>query len=135
VGPACASPGGLTDLTHKDALQPRPDGQKRVDAVQRALRTGAAPPAELAGLVRPTPGDPQVPVLRVLAALGETVEALGAELVDDPDILARHVGALQSLDVISQSLAALAGLITADQDSFAAASVTLARLRARLSGS
>jgi hypothetical protein len=109
-------------------------GQKRVDDVQRAVRAGAAPPPELAGLVRPGPGDPLALVLGVLAELQETVEALGGDLVGDPDVLARHLDALQSLDLVSQSLTATATLITADDEHRAAAMTALARLRARLSG-
>jgi hypothetical protein len=112
-------------------LQP---GQKRVDDVQRAVRAGAAPPPELAGLVRPGPGDPLALVLGVLSELQETVDALGGDLVGDADILARHLSALQSLDLISQSLTATATLITAGDEQRAGAMTNLARLRARLSG-
>jgi hypothetical protein len=108
--------------------------QQRVDAVQRAVRAGASPPPELAGLVRPGPGDPLAILLGMLTELQETVEELGGELVGDPDIVARHLNALQSLDLISQSLAAIAQLITADDERRAAATLVLAKLRARLSG-
>ena len=108
--------------------------QQRVDAVQRAVRAGASPPPELAGLVRPGAGDPLTLLLAVLAELQETVEGLGGELVSDPDILARHLGALQSLDIISQSLAAIGHLITADDERRAGATMVLAKLRARLTG-
>lgn len=108
--------------------------QQRVDAVQRAVRAGASPPPELAGLVRPGPGDPLAILLGMLTELQETVEELGGELVGDPDIVARHLNALQSLDLISQSLAAIAQLITADDERRAAATMVLAKLRARLSG-
>lgn len=112
----------------------RRHGQKRVDAVQRALRAGAPPPPELAGLVRPGPGDPVALMLGALADLQETVEQLGDELVTDPDVLVRHLGALQSLDLISQSLAAMAGLIAADELNRREAAMSLTKLRARLGG-
>lgn len=121
-----------------DALRALPhtgsDAQRRVDAVQRAIRAGAPPPPELAALVRPGPGDPQALALNVLADLQDAVDRLGDDLVTDPAVLAHHLDALQSLDLIGQSLAALVSLILDDEPHRAIAATALARLRARLVG-
>ena len=124
-------------MSANNLLRQQPAGstaQKRVDAVQRALRAGAPPPPELSSLVRSGPGDPQALALAVLADLNDALERLGEELGTDTDVLARHLGALQSLDLIGQSLAALAGLINSDGEELAAPSAALSRLRARLAG-
>lgn len=108
-------------------------GQRRVDAIQQAVRSGAGPvaPASVASIV---PVDLQPRVAAELTELKRIVEALGDELIADPVVVMNHSGALQSLDLISQSLAALASVITADDLPRALAAIGVSELRDRLSG-
>lgn len=50
----------------------------------------------------------------VLDELSEDVEALGAALCLDGEIAVRHMGTLQSIDLIAQKQRSLAGLLRSD---------------------
>ncbi len=50
----------------------------------------------------------------ILAELAAQVEALGAQLCADPDVVARHITALQAIDLIAQKQLHLAELLVAD---------------------
>lgn len=50
----------------------------------------------------------------VLAELGHEIERLGAELCADPEFVARHITALQSIDLIAQQQHAIAQLLQAE---------------------
>lgn len=67
-----------------------------------------------------------------LETIAREVEEMGAVLACDPDIIARHLGSLQSLDRWSQHLCQLASVIAADDPADAADKVTLGSLRDRL---
>lgn len=67
-----------------------------------------------------------------LEAMATQVEELGAELVVDPDVAARHLTSLQSLDRWSQQLVQLANVISAEDPVAAAEEVTLSELRDHL---
>lgn len=108
-------------------------GQRRVDTIQQTVRSGLAPAAPAA----PAPIVPTDLRPRVAAELNELkriVEALGDELIANPAVVMNHSGALQSLDLISQSLAALAGVVSAEDLPRALAAIGVSELRDRLSG-
>lgn len=49
-----------------------------------------------------------------LLQLGTEIEALGAELCGDPDLIARHCDTLQQFDLIVQKQQAIAALLRAE---------------------
>lgn len=51
---------------------------------------------------------------RVLAELGHEIERLGAELCADPEFVARHLTALQAIDLIAQQQHAIAQVLLAE---------------------
>jgi hypothetical protein len=50
----------------------------------------------------------------ILAEMAAQVEALGARLCADPNVIARHINELQIIDLIAQKQMHLAQLLTAD---------------------
>lgn len=71
-------------------------------------------------------------VAEILGELGNEVEALGVSLCRDPELVARHVEALQSFDLIAQKQRGLAALLRADCPVTARAALGLEELRLRL---
>lgn len=67
-----------------------------------------------------------------LETIAREVEEMGAVLASDHDIVARHIGSLQSLDRWSQHLSQLALVIAAEDPADAADKVTLGDLRDQL---
>lgn len=110
-------------------------GQARIDAIQAALRAGAAMPAD----EEPPAGRNGLSTSLIEARLVEELDYvrrllddLGEELVEDPAVIQEHLAAVQNLDRATQVLAHLAEILSADDRVAAAASVAMADLRTRL---
>ncbi|UYY58276.1 PilZ domain-containing protein [Sphingomonas sp. S2-65] len=109
-------------------------GQQRVDAIQRALRAGAALPPE------PSPASPSAPGKEAIEArvaeeilyVQRLLDSLGEDLVEDPILLQRHARALQNLDRASQMLEHLGAILNAPDRAAAAGQVKMEDLRIRL---
>lgn len=108
-------------------------GQARVDAIQEAVRSGAALPSE-------PPAPDNAPGL---ADLGERLveeifqvrrllDGLGEHLVEDPHVIAEHLEVLQNLDRASQILEHVGAILGAEDPGAAAQEVAMQDLRARL---
>lgn len=61
-----------------------------------------------------TAGQHEAEIADVLDEISAEIEALGAALCEDPHLCARHVEALQSIDLIAQKQRWLAELMRAD---------------------
>lgn len=108
-------------------------GQARVDAIQEAVRGGAALPAEPA----PPPAAPAMAdlgerLVEEVFLVRELLNSLGERLVEDPHVIARHLEALQNLDRASQILEHLGSILGAEDPGAAAQAVVMQDLRARL---
>ncbi|GAO55238.1 MULTISPECIES: hypothetical protein [unclassified Novosphingobium] len=68
----------------------------------------------------------------VLEELSQEVEALGASLCLDPDIVVRHMTTLQAIDMIGQKQRSLASLLTADCPAASIEKIAIDALRERL---
>lgn len=94
--------------------------QQRVDEVVRLVKAGAVP-LPVPGLNRSGPVDEcreeRAELSRNLRLAAELLEALGAVLAGDSDIVCRHGPSLQKLDIAMQMIAAAEAAI-ADPDSF-----------------
>jgi hypothetical protein len=111
--------------------------QQRVDemiaAVRREAQTGRP------NLFKPAPAKPE-PSTRLLDHriadeldyLARQLELLGGILVNDPILLMRHSGPLQSIDLMKQSLAQLARVVAAEDKEAVADRITLTELKGRL---
>ncbi|WP_205478540.1 hypothetical protein [Sphingomonas arenae] len=114
-------------------------GQARVDAIQAAVRAGAARPS-----IRrsdPPPLDPALVqtddpfALRVaeeLEYVRRLVEQLGDTLASDGLVVTRYGMTLQSVDLASQILGHLATLIRSSAPELAARRIGMTELKARL---
>jgi hypothetical protein len=60
------------------------------------------------------------------------LEQIGGILAEDPILVRRHAGPLQSIDTMKQSLRNLANVVAAEHKSLAADRITLPGLKARL---
>lgn len=109
-------------------------GQARVDAIQTAVRSGAAlpPEAPAAGSKALAPEEIDGRVAEEIVHVRRLLEALGEELVDDPLVVQRHMQALQNLDRASQILEHLGDILTASDRVAAASAVKMQELRTRL---
>ncbi|WP_201742530.1 hypothetical protein [Novosphingobium ovatum] len=67
----------------------------------------------------------------ILLELASEIEELGTALCIDPDIMARHISALQSIDLIAQKQRWLSTLLRADCPVAAAGSIDVEALKAR----
>jgi hypothetical protein len=110
-------------------------GQARVDAIQDAVRTGAALPAETqsasaAGSVGA--GELERRIAEEVIHVQRLIDALGEELVEDPVMLQRHSRVLQNLDRASQILEHLGNVLGASDRVDAAQRVAMQDLRERL---
>lgn len=108
-------------------------GQARVDAIQEAVRSGTALPAEAA----PPPAAPAMAdlgerLVEEVFHVRELLNSLGERLVEDPHVIAQHLEALQNLDRASQILEHLGSILGAEDPGAAAQSVAMQDLRARL---
>ncbi|MCD2324059.1 PilZ domain-containing protein [Sphingomonas sp. IC-56] len=108
-------------------------GQQRVDAIQQALRAGAALPAE----AEAAPAGPDEHALETRVAeeilyVQRLLDSLGEDLVEDPILLQRHARALQNLDRASQMLEHLGAILNASDRVAAARHIKMEDLRTRL---
>lgn len=108
-------------------------GQARVDAIQDAVRSGAALPAEPAPKNAPADlanlGDRLVEEIHHVR---ELLDSLGEQLIEDPHVIATHMASLQNLDRASQILDHLGAILGADDPAAAVDAVAMQELRARL---
>lgn len=108
-------------------------GQARVDAIQIAVRTGAAlpetAPKPTVGLSQ---GDLETRVTEEIIHVRRLLDELGEGLVEDPNVLQRHMQALQNLDRASQILEHLGTVLSAPNRLAAADAVVMQDLRERL---
>lgn len=109
-------------------------GQARVDAIQTAVRAGAALPSEpaLATGTALRPGELEQRISEEIVYVQRLIDALGEELVEDPVLLQRHFRVLQNLDRASQVLAHLSTVLAALDRPAAAQAVGMHDLRERL---
>ena len=114
-----------------------PDHQRRVDAIQAAIRAEAAPART--GLFKPPPPRPAPSsnqldhrIAEEMEFIVRQLEQLGASLSNDPILLRRHAAELQSIDLMKQSLRNLANVVAAEDKAFAADLITLTELKAKL---
>lgn len=88
--------------------------QQRVDPAVALVRPGAVvPEARWPARTTPVVGIDDERMARDLALVGRLLDALGAALAEDPEIVRRHIARLQLLDIAGQTLAALAQSIGA----------------------
>lgn len=112
-----------------------PRGQARVDAIQGAVRSGAALPVEPAGAgADPSLAELESRIVQEIFYVRHLLDSLGEELVDDPVVLREHMEALQNLDRASQVLGHLGTVLNAKDRLTAAQSIAMQDLRARLAG-
>jgi hypothetical protein len=69
----------------------------------------------------------------ILKELASEIEELGMQLCIDPEIMQRHIGALQSIDLIAQKQRWLSTLLRADCPVAAAGAIDVEALRQRFS--
>jgi hypothetical protein len=93
--------------------------QQRVDEVVRLVKAGAVPlpiPPLTHEAERRQASDPTVELARDLQRATDLLEQLGATLSLDDDVVMRHGGALQSLDIAMQMIAAVNAVIAGEAD-------------------
>ena len=71
-------------------------------------------------------------VAEILEELAGEVECLGETLCADPDVIARHFGQLQGIDLIAQTARQLSMLVGSSNPATALGDVRLEALRRRL---
>ena len=71
-------------------------------------------------------------VAEILEELAAEVEQLGETLCADPDVIGRHFGQLQGIDLIAQTARQLGMLVGSDNPAAALGDVRLEALRHRL---
>jgi PilZ domain-containing protein len=111
--------------------------QRRVDAIQADARGG--PASGVAERSADEAAAPQIPQEDLEARLADELgyvqrllESLGDELITESIVVQRHGRALQSLDLASQILAHVAGIIVSEDRSAAVEQIGMEDLRARL---
>jgi len=111
--------------------------QQRVDGMVAAARsqTRSARPS----LFKPAPPTPQPSkrlldhrIAEELDYLARQLELLGGVLANDPILLVRHTGPLQSIDLMKQSLGQLARVVAAEDKEQVADRISLTELKGRL---
>lgn len=108
-------------------------GQARVDAIQGAVRSGSALPAEPAlPDAAPSSAELDKRIVDEVLQVRRLLSKLGEELVEDPVLVRAHVEALQDLDRASQMLEHLGAILGAEDRVAAARSIAMQDLRARL---
>ncbi|MEP9357960.1 PilZ domain-containing protein [Sphingomonas sp. KR3-1] len=107
-------------------------GQARVDAIQDAVRSGAALPAEPEAPAGPSLADLGTRLVEEIHHVRELLDSLGEQLIDDPHVIATHMASLQNLDRASQILDHLGNILGADDPAAAVDAVAMQELRARL---
>lgn len=109
-------------------------GQARIDAIQAAIRSGAALPDDSPSPAGAEPDDSDLD-RRLADELGyvrRLLDVVGDELADDPIMLQRHGQTLQNFDMACQIVGHLAAILGASDRAGAVAAVPLEELRTRL---
>lgn len=108
-------------------------GQARVDAIQNAVRSGAALPADTAAAgTAISTAELERRIAEEIIYVQRLIDALGEELIEDPVMLQRHSRVLQNLDRASQVLEHLGNVLGEDDRLAAAQAVVMQDLRERL---
>lgn len=108
-------------------------GQARVDAIQVAVRSGAALPSEPAApSSAPGLADLGERLVEEIFQVRRLLDGLGEHLVEDPHVIAEHLEVLQNLDRASQILEHVGAILGAEDPGAAAQEVAMQDLRARL---
>lgn len=111
-------------------------GQLRVDEIQAAVRSGIALPA--APLAPEPAAAPDRALLARLAAefafLEKALAAAAEQLSDDVNVLMKHGGALQEIDIAAACLKELADVASARDPEEAITRIAMHDLRSRMSG-
>jgi hypothetical protein len=109
-----------------------PTGQAEVDAMQAAVRSGAAPTPSPApdAVVRE---EVEQRIAEEIGLVARLIETMGDELADEPVVVHRHPGTLQNFDLAVQTLRHLGRILAAEDRAGAIATIGMDDLRARLS--
>jgi hypothetical protein len=112
-----------------------PTGQADVDAMQAAVRSGAAPAAPAAAAAQAPAAHEEIDqrLAEEIALVARLIETMGDELADEPVVVHRHPATLQNFDLTVQTLRHLARILTAEDRAAAIAAIGMDDLRARLS--
>jgi hypothetical protein len=134
-------------LPHALSLQqPSPAGQARCDRIQAEFHQERAPQAADDPVRRsirrdPPPRPPAIPQtdnvlnLRLAEELDyarRILETMGNDLSNDPLVIARHMVALQSVDVIGQLLGHIANVVRSSEPPATVDQIGMVELKARL---
>lgn len=109
---------GSVDV-HKWRAAPTSSEQQRVDEAVRLIKAGAVPlpvPPSAQASERADANGVGVDMPADLRRVSRLLEDLGASLSIDDHVIARHCIALQNLDIATQMLAALTGVISGEVD-------------------
>jgi len=120
-----------------DSCPAMPAHQREVDAIQAAIRAegrAVRPPLFKPAPPRPAPSGDLLDhrIAEELEAIARRLELLGGVLANEPILIQRHAGQLQSIDLIKQTLCHLAQVVATDEKEKAVALITLSELKARL---
>ncbi|AQR72368.1 PilZ domain-containing protein [Sphingomonas sp. LM7] len=109
-------------------------GQARVDAIQTAVRNGAVLPAEPVPAAAPVlvSGELDQRLSDEIVHVQRLIDTLGEALIEDPEMLKRHLRVLQNLDRASQILEHLGAVLGAPDRISAAEAIAMQDLRERL---
>lgn len=116
------------------------DRQRSCDVIQAKFRPEATgrrsirrdPPPKPAALI-PTDDPLKLRMAEELEYARRILDLMGDELSSDPAIIARHIRALQSFDIVGQILGHIANLVRSSDPQGAIELIGMAELKARLS--
>lgn len=110
--------------------------QSRVDAIQAAVRAGAAPVEtevpKLEGKSRLSTAEMDARIAKELKDLRHTLEQMGDQLSDEPVIVQKYPTAIQGFDLACQTLGHLADVLNAQDRTIAVEGIGMQELRIRL---
>lgn len=122
---------------YQEPSQGYPAHQRQVDEMIAAVRAELQPARP--SLFKPAPPKPEPSsrlldhrIAEELEYLSRLLDQLGAVLSDDPILLMRHMGPMQSIDLMKQTLGQLARVIAAEDKEAVADRITLTELKGRL---
>ena len=129
----------FTDLVSVPAWMGRPvpnagEGQKRVDAIQAQIRSGAVPVAVAEpARAEVSAQDLQHRLSEELVHLKRIIDEVGEALTSEPVVMERHTENMQLFVIVSQTLGHLARLLNAPDPAQAVGHIGKEALRRRLS--
>ena len=107
--------------------------QRRVDAVQEAIRAGRSTSAyEICSAASALEGQLNARIADELNYVVRLIENMGDQLAGDPLVLHKHARSLQNIDLANQILSHLAELVTAEDPVARVSEIGMTDLRARL---